>query len=137
MLIHSSVKPTTDPYSSVGGAALFGQELPLVRVVNPAIDVDPNTAALSPTDARVVAWPDYGFVVTAAAMVSILGGVSLVGRFWLYDTTSAKWIALGNLTTTTVGAAQGALVNSARSKRLYWQSTTVTGAVTDLFYGLI
>ena len=136
MLARVQIKPATDAYSSVGSAGLFGQELPLVRVQTPATDTDPNTASLSPTDTRVVAWPDYGNIVTSIAVVAILGGTNLTGRFWFYDTASGKWLPPGSLQTVTVGAAQGAILgNVPRSKKLYWQTTALTGIVTDLFYG--
>lgn len=136
MLARVGIKPSTDIYSGVGSAALFGQELPLVRVQTPGVDADPNTAGLLPSDARVVAWPNYGNVVTSVGFVSILGGTNLTGRFWAYDTASGKWLATAGLTVLTVGAAQGAAIgNSPRSKRLYWQTTVITGVVTDLFYG--
>jgi len=136
MIARVALKPTTDAYSSVGSASLFGAELPFVRVAPPGLDADPNIAPLSPTDPRVVAWPNYGNVVTGVAIVSILGGTNLTGRFWVFDTSSGKWLASGGLITLTVGAAQGSLVgNSPRTKKLYWQTTIVNGVVTDLFYG--
>ena len=137
MLARASLKPNTDIYSGVATAALFGQELPLVHVAPPVVDADPNAAVLLPTDPRVVSWPNYGNVATGIALAAILGGTSIVGRFWMYDTTSTKWVPVGSLITLTVGAAQGTVQTAARSKKLYWQTTVVTGVVTDLLYGLV
>jgi hypothetical protein len=137
MLARVAIKPTTDIYSGVSTSGLYGQELPLVRVATPGVDTDPNTAGLLPSNARVLQWPNYGNVLTGIGVVSILGGTLVTGRFWIYDTSSAKWLAIGNLVTSTTGAAQGNFATTMRSKRLYWQSTVVTGVVTDLFYGIV
>jgi hypothetical protein len=138
VLARVSIKPTTDPYSGVSGASLYGAELPLVHVPNPVAVTDPNTAALSPTDPLAVQWPNYAYFQGAFGVVTILGGTSLTGRFWFYEPALGKWFSngSGSVTTVTVGALQGNLAAAMRaSKPLYWQTTVVVGGVTDLFYG--
>lgn len=133
-----SVKPATDKYGAISTASLFGsEEFPLVRVPSPAIDSDPNTTSLAPTSPRVLPFPPFGNVATTIYIASILGGTSLIGRFWCYDTASGKWLPIGGLITITTGAAQGSAATGMRTRKFYWQTTTVNGVVTDLFYGAL
>jgi hypothetical protein len=139
----ATIKPATDRYGAAAAANLFATELPWVRVVNPAIDVDPNTAALSPTDPRVAQWPTFAFFTSANGLSSILGSAaaSLQGRFWYYEPALGTWFASGNgfaPVVLVVGAAQGAFFAALRApKPHYFQTTLVTVGVTDLFYGII
>lgn len=133
-------KPATDPYSAIAIASLLPVPLPQVHVANPTADADPNVSGLLPTNARVLAFPQYGQRFFASCAVSILAGTSLIGRPWWYDTPSGKWLPSGNLVTATVAPAGTSGTVSfigPRTKRFFFQVTTVNGAVTDLTYGFI
>lgn len=136
-----SIKPTTDAYSSVGVAALLPIEFPLIRVVNPTVDLTPNAAALSPNDPRVLQWPNYGFFAFNNTLTSILGGTSLSARWWYYEPALSVWYSAGNgfaPLVCVIGAGQGQpAIAMHASKPHYLQVTAVVGAVTDLFYGYV
>jgi hypothetical protein len=131
------IKSTTDRFGAIGCASLLPVPLAQVHVVSPMPDLDPNVAGLLPTSPRVLAFPNYGGRLLGSFALAILGGTSLIGRPWTYDTASGKWLPVGNLVTATVvGGTTGTIIaNVARTKSAYLQVTTVNGAVTDLTYG--
>lgn len=130
-----TTKRLTDKLGAVAHAALYGENLQQVAIVNPIVDAaDPNT--VSPNASRVLAWPAFSDRLTRTVAFNILGGTSLSGRFWLYDTPSGKWIPTGNIfTATNTGPASTTIGSGGFTKKLYLQITAVSGPVTDLTYG--
>lgn len=132
-----------DKIGSLAVSALWGiDELPLVRVINPTVvPNDPNANGLSPTSPLAIQWPSYGHFVTNNAFASILGvsGAQLQGRYWYYEPAIGKWMQSGNsviTATLVIDAAQGSQAAAMRAGHPhYFQPTSVTGTVTDLFYG--
>ena len=139
MIASTTRKPTTDAYGAIAVASILPTPVSQVHLSNPAPDAaDPNTAGVLPTNPRVIPYPSYGQRYFSNVAASILGGTSLVGRLWMYDTGSGKWLPTGNLLTATVVGTSGTIsATIGRSKAIYFQITTVTGAVTDLSYGWI
>lgn len=112
----------------------------LIRVTTPATESDPNALAVLTTNARVFTYDGKGYG-GSTAIVTILGGTSLTGRFWRYDNNSSMWLMLGNIVTCTTAGAAGSQVTfgstaSNFSSFGYFQVLTNTGSVTDCFYGL-